>query len=65
MSTSAPAVRVLQEDRAPFFNLHTTARRFTEQTGIRLKLPSATSRNSGSCWNASRMVLFDKRGVRV
>ena len=31
-------VRVLQEDWAPFFNLHNTANRFTRLTGIRVEV---------------------------
>jgi ABC-type glycerol-3-phosphate transport system substrate-binding protein len=36
--TPGTTVRVLQEDWAPFFNLHRTAQRFTEQTGIQVEV---------------------------
>lgn len=35
---AGPTIRVLQEDWAPFFNLHRTARRFTEETGIQVEV---------------------------
>jgi len=40
MSAATPGVtvRVLQEDWAPFYNLHTTARRFEDLTGIRVEV---------------------------